>query len=211
LPRRSCGAIIGERHEEIPMFLRPAPDTDDTRALYADRERGYVMNYMRLWAWRPALHRSFVALRTQLMETTTLSKRELAVLVCAMARSLGDSYCALAWGERLAQASDAATAAALLRDGHADTLSEREQALAQWAQQVVYDPNATSPRDIERLREAGLAEEEIFDATLFVAFRQAFSTVNDALGAEPDGELAQEVPPEVRRAVTFGRAPAQAD
>jgi alkylhydroperoxidase/carboxymuconolactone decarboxylase family protein YurZ len=33
-------------------------------------------------------------------------------------------------------------------------------------------------------------DEEIFDATVFVAFRLAFSTVNDALGARPDLQLA---------------------
>jgi hypothetical protein len=38
-----------------------------------------------------------------------------------------------------------------------------------------------------------------------VALRQAFSTVNDALGAQPDSELVDRVPAEVRQAVTFGR------
>jgi hypothetical protein len=32
-------------------------------------------------------------------------------------------------------------------------------------------------------------------------------TVNDALGAAPDAELAAAVPPELRAAVTFGRPP----
>jgi hypothetical protein len=40
-----------------------------------------------------------------------------------------------------------------------------------------------------------------------VALRVAFSTVNDTLGASPDTELADRVPPGVRAAVTFGRAP----
>jgi hypothetical protein len=37
----------------------------------------------------------------------------------------------------------------------------------------------------------------------------AFSTVNDALGAQPDAELAQSLPSEVREAVTYGRPVAQ--
>ena len=52
---------------------------------------------------------------------------------------------------------------------------------------------------------AGLADREIFEATAYVAFRLAFSTVNDALGAQPDEELVAEAPPEVRAAVTYGR------
>ena len=45
---------------------------------------------------------------------------------------------------------------------------------------------------------------------LFVALRMAFSTVNDALGAEPDPELAATAPAVVRGAVTFDRPPARA-
>ena len=33
----------------------------------------------------------------------------------------------------------------------------------------------------------------------------AFSTINDAFGAQPDAQLALSLPPEVREAVTFGR------
>jgi hypothetical protein len=46
---------------------------------------------------------------------------------------------------------------------------------------------------------------EIFEATVFIAYRLAFATVNDALGAVPDQELIARVPPRVREAVTFGR------
>jgi hypothetical protein len=40
-----------------------------------------------------------------------------------------------------------------------------------------------------------------------VALRLAFSTINDALGAQPDAQLTQSLPPEVREAVTYGRSP----
>lgn len=41
-----------------------------------------------------------------------------------------------------------------------------------------------------------------------MAFRLAFSAVDNALGAEPDLQLARSAPAAVRRAVTFGRSPA---
>jgi hypothetical protein len=56
------------------------------------------------------------------------------------------------------------------------------------------------------LREVGPGEREIFEATLFIAFRLAFSTVNDALGARPDRQLAEQAPAELRAAVDCGRA-----
>jgi hypothetical protein len=55
------------------------------------------------------------------------------------------------------------------------------------------------------LRAAGLSDREIFEATVYVAFRLAFSTVNDALGARPDQRLVASAPPEVRAAVAYGR------
>ena len=87
----------------------------------------------------------------------------------------------------------------------APELSARERALASWAGQVVLDPNAITAADLGLLREVGLTDQEIFDVTVFVAFRLAFSTVNDALGARPDWQLAAGAPDMVRDAVVYGR------
>jgi len=64
---------------------------------------------------------------------------------------------------------------------------------------------AWTPHDVQALRDAGHDDTEIFAITLFVALRIAFSTVNDALGARPDPQLAAGAPEEVRTAVSFGR------
>jgi alkylhydroperoxidase family enzyme len=129
------------------------------------------------------------------------------VLVTATASTLRDSYCALAWGSRLAALADEEAAAGVIA-GDDDALAERERALAVWARQVVRDPNGTTPEDVENLRAAGLSEREIFEATAYIGLRLAFSSVNDALGANPDRQLADGVPAEVRAAIDFGRAPA---
>ncbi len=81
----------------------------------------------------------------------------------------------------------------MLRGAEAD-LSERETALADWSRRVVADPNATTEADTQRLRDVGLNDREIFEATTLIAFRLAFSTVNDALGARPDAQLAEKAP-----------------
>src|SRR5262249_10650104 len=135
------------------------------------------------------------------------SKRELAVMVCAGAAQRGDAYCSLAWGRTLAQAGSAPLAAAVLGGAPAPDATPREQALAGWARRVVADPNATTAADVQALRDAGLDERQIFEATVFIAFRQAFSTVNAALGIAPDARLADAVPAAVRAAVGYGRTP----
>jgi alkylhydroperoxidase family enzyme len=139
------------------VFLNLPPETDANARLYkADLdERGFVMNLSRLWGWRPEIAEGFRNLRNVLTDESTLSKRELGVIVCATAASLGDSYCALAWGRSLSTAADPTTAAAVLRGTESQGLTARDRAISKWARKVVQDPNATTSVDVEDLRKAG--------------------------------------------------------
>ncbi len=195
----------------MATFLQLPPASEATVLFYkSDLDPlGYVQNLSRLWAWRPEVEAAFASLRSDLTSNSSLSPRELAVLVCATAASLGDSYCALAWGKRLAQVTSPAIAATVIRASDSGDLTARDQALAAWARKVTRNPNGTTPEDVQTLRAAGLSDREIFEATTFIAFRVAFATINDALGARPDWQLAAGVPPEVLGAVTFGRRPAE--
>ncbi len=58
---------------------------------------------------------------------------------------------------------------------------------------------------MQALRDAGFDDTQVFAVTLFVAMRLAFATVNDALGALPDAQLAKSVPTSLLDAVDFGR------
>ncbi len=192
------------------MYLsEPAPD-DTVRALYQEdlSSYGYVMNLTRLWAQRPELLRGYLDVRAAAAADSGLSDREIALLVVASASARRDSYCSLAWGARLAQRADTDTAAAVL-GGDTGRLPDREAALAEWAAKVAGDPNATTEADVERLRGAGFDDAQILGATVFVALRVAFSTVNDALGALPDHQLAEAAPAAVRAAIDFGRPVAE--
>ena len=60
----------------------------------------------------------------------------------------------------------------------------------------------------EALYHAGLADQQIFEATMLIAWRVAFTAVNAALGAQPDAQLAEAAPVAVRAAVSYGRPPA---
>jgi uncharacterized peroxidase-related enzyme len=191
------------------MFVTEPPLTEDVSRLYDEsrQSEGFVMNLARAWAWRPDVFGGFARLRSQLMAQSSLETRDFAVMVCATAAELGDSYCSLAWGRKLAHEADAESAAAIIAGGSASALTARDEALARWARKVVRDPNATERGDVDALRAAGLSEREIVEATMFVALRLAFSSVNDALGVAPDAELAALAPPQVRDAVRFGRRP----
>jgi alkylhydroperoxidase family enzyme len=192
----------------IGFLHDPEPSAGADR-LYADDmdELGYVMNVSKLWAHSPELSDGlFGLMRTAVGGRLPLRTR--AILVVAATSAFGDSYCALAWGEKLTAETTADTAAAVVTG--ADTgLTGAEQALAAWARRVARDPAATTEADVAALRAAGHSDADIFAMTVFIALRLAFATVNDALGVQPDAQLADRVPPELRAAVTFGREPSK--
>jgi alkylhydroperoxidase family enzyme len=187
-------------------FLELPPPTAEAQALFDEdiAEDGYVMNVTRLWSHNAPLVTNLFDLMGQALAEQHLSFRQRGILVAACASTLGDSYCSLAWGSKLAGVSDPDLAAAVLR-GSDEGLNDEERGLAAWARKVVGDPNNTTTEDVENLRSLGFKDSQIFAMTAFVALRLAFSTVNDALGVGPDSALRAAAPRAVVEAVGFGR------
>ena len=187
-------------------FLDPAPVTAQGQALFDEdlQDMGFVMNVSRLWAYQPEALTSLFDLMGHVTSVQPLTLRERAILVAAAASGLGDSYCSVAWGTKLAGIAGPAVAADVLR-GEDGMLNPAEQAMATWARHVARDANGISAADVQALRDAGFTDACIFEMTVFVALRIALSTVNDALGAHPDAEYLTIAPSAVLDAVTFGR------
>ena len=187
-------------------FLSAPETTAEVQRLFDEDvdELGYVMNASRLWAYEPSLQAGLFDLIRGIVREHGLDVRQRGILVAACASTLGDSYCSLAWGSKLAEAADAETAAGVLR-GDDVGLTDTERAMATWARKVARDPNGTTGADVQALRDVGFEDAEIFAITALVALRIAFSTVNDALGASPDAALRSAAPGAVLDAVTFGR------
>jgi uncharacterized peroxidase-related enzyme len=190
-------------------FLELPSVTPEAQALFDDdvAEDGYVMNVTKLWSHNAELVTNLFDLMRQAVADQGLSLRQRGILVAACASTLGDSYCSLAWGSKLAGVSDPDLAASVIR-GSDDGLSDDERALAAWARKVARDPNHITAQDVESLRSVGFNDSQIFALTVFTALRLAFSTVNDALGVGPDASLLAAAPGAVVDAIGFGR-PAQ--
>jgi uncharacterized peroxidase-related enzyme len=187
-------------------FLPEPPVSAQVQALYDEdlEDDGYVSNGSRLWAHQPGTLSQLFGLMSEAFTPSGLTFRQRAILVTAAASAFGDSYCSLAWGRKLGNVAGAAIAAGVLNASDGG-LTDQEKAMAGWARKVARDPNATTPSDIQALRDSGLDDGQIFAITAFVALRLAFSTINDSLGAQPDAQLARSLPQQVREAVTYGR------
>ncbi len=206
LAPRSGDAVILPAEQTPTGFLSAPPHTPEAKRLFEDDLKGvgYTTNVSRLWAHLPAALNHLSDLMGEATRAGSLSFAQRAVLVTSAASTLGDSYCSMAWGKKLAEATSPDVAAAVIRGG-AEGLDDTEQALAHWARLMTREPNEISGDDVQALRDVGFDDSQIFAITVFVALRLAFSIVNDALGAVPDAELGASAPEPVRSAVAFGR------
>lgn len=167
-------------------------------------EYGFVLNATRMWARQPDTYFGLFEVMQRNIDEHGLDLRQRAILIVSCTSTLGDAYCSLGWGWKLAAIADADTAAGLLRGGDAG-LSPAERAMACWARKITADPSSTTASDVQQLRDAGYSDDQIFGMTVFVALRIAFATINDALGPRPDAVLRTLCPASVVEAVTYGR------
>jgi hypothetical protein len=113
------------------QFLNRADVTEKVQALFDEdlAELGFVMNASRLWAYQPEALAMLFNLMSQVASARPFRFRDRGILVAACASALGDSYCSLAWGTKLAEKADAQLAAGVLR-GDDSALTQAERAMA---------------------------------------------------------------------------------
>jgi uncharacterized peroxidase-related enzyme len=187
-----------------------ATASGDVADLYhADRARqGYVANYTKVFALRPEVYRAWAGLNVAIKTGMELRHYELATL--AAARRLRSTYCALAHGTILRDKFfDAATVRRIATDHHDAGLDAAEVAIMDFADKAVRNAAAITADDVDALRAHGLSDVDIFQVALAAAARCFFSTVIDAVGAEPDSAYRASVEPDLREVLTVGRAVAE--
>ena len=118
-------------------------------------------------------------------------------------------------GERLAAIVPAEFAAVLegmtrtsveriAADHRAAGLDEVDVAVMDLAGQVADDATSVGEADLRRLRDLGLAQEEVMDVILAAAARCFFSKTLDALGVRPDPGY-RDLEPGLRQVLVVGR------
>jgi uncharacterized peroxidase-related enzyme len=181
-------------------YVEFVPDAELPDAIAADGD-GHVPNYMRLFAHRPAAYAAWKQLLGAVKEPMDERRYELATL--AAARRLRSSYCSLAHGKVLAERFySSAEVAAIARGAH--PLDEVDAAVMDLAAKVAADATSVTATDVERLRELGLTDAEIFDVVLAAAARSFLTKAVDALGVQPDASY-RKLDPELRDTLTVGR------
>lgn len=189
-------------------WIREPSDDELTEGAVAARaadvaHRGYVPNYTRVFAHRPEAYAAWASLAGAIKGSMGARRYELATLAAAL--RLRSSYCSLAHGQVLADTVlDAGTVRAAVRGEDATGLTDVDRAVMRLADRVAAGAADMTPDDLTELRDLGLDDAEVLDVVLAAAARCFFSTVLDAVGAEPDAAYAG-LDPALRDALTVGR------
>ena len=190
--------------------------TEDTAGLvarlYAEdvADQGYVANSTQVFALRPEVLAGWAQLAGAIRAGMDLCRYELVTLAAACA--LRSTYCAMVHGRVLRdQFYDSETVRRIATDHTGAGLGEAEVAVMDFADLVARDATSIGPGDVERLRAHGLSDTDILDVALAAAARCFFSTVLDAMGAQADRALSEDLEPPLRAALTVGRAPQRSD
>jgi uncharacterized peroxidase-related enzyme len=188
----------------IEAITEDAASPSAAALLDGDRARlGYVPNFARAFAHRPAVYEAWQRLNGALKDTMDARRYELVTL--AAARRLRSSYCTLSHGKVLAEQLFAPdTVRALALDHRSAGVEPVDVAVMDLAEKVVDDASSVTEADIGRLRDLGLSDAEIFDVVAAAAARCFFSKTLDGLGVQPDMVFAAMDPP-LREALAVGR------
>jgi uncharacterized peroxidase-related enzyme len=189
-------------------WIHTQPDdgaTGEVAAAY-DRDRdtlGYVANYTRVFANRPAVLEAWRGLNGAIKASMDPRRYELATVAAAL--RLRSSYCALAHGKVLADQFDGPVAVSSIATAP-DTapLAPVDRAVMALADKVAAGAARMTEDDLAELRGLGVDDTDILDVILTAAARCFFSSVLDAVGAEPDAAF-RSLDDTVRDALTIGR------
>ena len=165
--------------------------------------KGYVPEYARVFAHRPEVYAAWQTLNKAVRSAAGERRYELATLAAAL--RLRSSYCSLAHGGVLASEHlDAGAVRAIAVGRPQEVLSREEVALVRLADRVASGAAAMTEEHLAEVRSVGLRDDVILDVVLAAAARCFFSTVLDAVGAQPDAAY-RALDPVLRDALTVGR------
>ena len=151
---------------------------------------GFVPNVFRSYSYRPERLSAWFAHYRQLHEPSTnlsaADREMIAVVVSAYNRC---TYCIVAHGHALAAALDDRLLADYIATNwrHA-SLDERRAAICEYAEKVTARPHELAEADLQRLRDVGLSDHEVWDVVEIAAMYNFTNRMALALGQQPNEE-----------------------
>jgi uncharacterized peroxidase-related enzyme len=188
-------------------FLEILPDSqinDDVRAMYARQEAhwGFVPNYAKVFCHRPEIMGLWAQLQAGIKRH--MDKRRFELVTLTAAHASRSTLCSLAHGKALTEFLPAEDVIAITRGEAPASLTAAEAAMLDFTRKVARDASSVKAEDVERMRQHGLTDPEIFDIAATAAARAFWTKLVESLGVEAEPPL-RTMSHELRNALVAGR------
>ncbi len=180
----AIGRFAIPRLEDLPEDVR-------ARILAVQEKSGFVPTVFLVLAHRPEEFRAFFAYHDALMEKPGgLSKAEREMIVVATSGANQCQYCVVAHGAILRiRAKNPLVADQVAINYRKADITPRERAMLDFAMRVALASHAVEDADLEALRKAGFADEDIWDIAAIAAFFALSNRMANFTSMRPNDEF----------------------
>jgi alkylhydroperoxidase family enzyme len=131
-------------------------------------------------------------------------KRRYELVTFAAANALRSTLCSLAHGKTLTEFFPGEAVQAMARGEAPAGLTAAEAEMMQFARKVARNASSVTRQDVQRLKELGFSDAEVFDIAAAASARTFFSNLAESLGVTPEHSLLG-LDEEFKRAMAVGR------
>jgi uncharacterized peroxidase-related enzyme len=180
--------------EKLAWLDVPSEDevSDEVRALWAKplEKLGFVPHVLRIFALRPQLLLRWWSYYDELMRgesgLTKAQREMIAVVVSTQNRC---HYCVVSHSSAVRKLTeDPVLADTLATNYKYARLEEKERAMLDYAVKLTVESDRCTEADIERLREVGWSDEDVFDIAQVAAMFNFTNRLASGLGWQPNAE-----------------------
>ena len=183
-PRRKPSAIA--------LDLKPAALDEAMQAYFAKctEKLGFVPNVLKAYSFDLAKLKAFVAMADDLvLAPSGLSKLEREMIAVVVSSANHCYYCLTAHGAAVRELSgDPVLGELLAMNYRAADLEPRERAMLDFAAKLTETPDKMEEADRQGLRDAGFADEEIWDIASVASFFNMSNRMASAIDMMPNRE-----------------------
>jgi hypothetical protein len=145
---------------------------------------GYVPNYAKSFSHRPEVMARWGKLLAELRRP--LDDRTFELVTFAAANELKHTPCSLAHGNALTPFFSNEEICAISDQEPVESVTPAEEEMMRFSRKVARDASTIEADDVQRLKDHGLSDADVFDVAATAAGRAFFTKVLDAVGSLPD-------------------------
>jgi uncharacterized peroxidase-related enzyme len=186
-----------ETPEQLPQISKlPIPDVEtlpedlQKYIRVCDEKLGYVPNVVLSYTFRPEKLRTFISKYDEMMlkdEHTTLTRLEREMIAVVVSSYNHCLYCITSHGQAVREFSGDPLLGDILATNYREAnLSERHMAMLDFAWHMTANPAETTDAHRQKLYDAGLTAEEIFDVADVIAYFNYTNRMALATGMAPN-------------------------